>query len=137
MDPDSHLPNNDNPTDLDQDFQAIGSVLRILQLNVEGLSAAKRCVIRSFAERQKIDIIGLQETHVNVGKASHFSIRGFDLVCYALHSKNGRETYVRTDITDAAHIVLTSHCDAVRVGGFHIVNICKPPSKSWAEASIP
>ena len=98
MDPGLHLPNNDNPTDMDQDFQAIGPALRILQLNVEGLSAAKRSVISPIADRQKIDIICLQETHVNVDEASLFSIKGFDLVCYALHSKHGRATYVRSDI---------------------------------------
>jgi len=137
MNPGSHLPDNDNPTDLDHNFQAVGPALRILQLNVEGLSAAKRGIISSIADGQKIDIICLQETHVNVDKASRFSIEGFDLVCYALHPKHGRAMYVRSDITEATHITSTSHCDAVRVGGYHIVNVYKPPSERWDSSSIP
>jgi len=35
------------------DFLAVGPALRILQLNVEGLSAAKRSIIRDLAERHK------------------------------------------------------------------------------------
>jgi len=36
-----------------------------MQLNVEGLSAAKRHIIESLAETHHIDVICLQETHVN------------------------------------------------------------------------
>jgi len=39
-----------------------------MQLNVEGLSAAKREVISSIAERQNIDVICLEATHVDVDK---------------------------------------------------------------------
>jgi len=35
------------------DFLAVGPALRILQLNVEGFSAAKRSIIRDVAERHK------------------------------------------------------------------------------------
>jgi len=55
-----------NPSDnADLGFQAVGSALRIMQLNVEGLSAAKRHIIESLAENNHIDVICLQETHVN------------------------------------------------------------------------
>ena len=43
--------------------------LRIMQLNVEGLSAAKRHIIESLAETHHIDVICLQETHVNDDKS--------------------------------------------------------------------
>ena len=130
LDPGSNL--HDNPIDkLDRGFQAVGPALQILQLNVEGLSAAKRGVVSSIAERQEIDIICLQETHVKDDKASKFNIEGFDLVCYALHPKHGRATYVRSNVTEAAHVVSTQHCDVVRVGGFHVANVYKPPSERW------
>jgi len=45
-----------------------------MQLNVEGLSAAKHEVISSIAERQKIDVICMEETHVDVDKTNRFSI---------------------------------------------------------------
>ena len=78
--------------------------LWIMQLNVEGLSAAKREVISSIAERQKIDVICLEETHVDVDKTNRFSIAGFDLLTYALHAKYGRATYVRDNMSDAHHV---------------------------------
>ena len=60
MDPGSH-PEIVNP---DSDFQAVGPAMRILQLNVEAVSVAKRGIISLIAE-QKVDIICPQETHVN------------------------------------------------------------------------
>ena len=46
-DPGSHF--HDDPDKLDQHFLALGPALRIVQLNVEGLSAAKRDVISKIA----------------------------------------------------------------------------------------
>ena len=71
-------------TDTGDDFLAIGQalrIMRIMQLNVEGLSAAKR-EFSSIAERQKIVAICLEETHVDVDKTNRFSIAGFDLLTY-------------------------------------------------------
>ena len=38
------------------DFLAVGPTLRILQLNLEGLSAAKRSIVRDIAERHNVGI---------------------------------------------------------------------------------
>ena len=130
IDPGSHIYDNPNDTP-DRGFQAIGPALRILQLNVEGMSAAKRGIISTIADRQKTDIICLEETHVNDDKASRFDIEGFDLVCRTLHPKHGRATYVRSNITEAVHTMSTPHCDVIRVGGFHVANVYKPPSERW------
>ena len=47
-----------NPSDnADLGFQAVGSALRIMQLNVEGLSAAKRHIIESLAEIHHTNVI--------------------------------------------------------------------------------
>jgi len=47
-----------NPFDnADLYFQVVGPALRIMQLNVEGLSAAKRSFIQSFPEKHRIDVI--------------------------------------------------------------------------------
>ena len=45
------------------DFLEVGPALRILQLNVEGLSAAKRYIIRDIAVRHNVGVICLQENH--------------------------------------------------------------------------
>ena len=58
-------------TDTGDDFLAISPALQIMQLNVEGLSAAKREVISSIAERQKIDAFCLEETHVYLAHAKN------------------------------------------------------------------
>jgi len=82
-----------NPSDnADLGFQAVGSGMRIMQLNVDGLSAAKRHIIQSLAEIHHIDVICLQETHVNDDKSDRFTISGFDIISYTLHAKHGRVT---------------------------------------------
>ena len=49
-----------NPSDnADLGFQAVGPALRIMQLSVEGLSAAKCHIIQSLAEIHHIDVICL------------------------------------------------------------------------------
>ena len=115
----------------DRNFQVVGPALRILQLNVEGLSATKRSVINVIADKQDIDIICLQETHVDTDKASLFSIPGFDLVSYVLHPKHGRAMYVRGNISYVVHVLSTCYCDVMRVGGFHIPKVYKPSSEGW------
>lgn len=104
----------ENPPDHDDDFLAVGPALRILQLNVEGLSAAKRSVIGSIAAQHAADIICLQETHVESDVANRFSIAGFDLVSHTLHPKHGRATYVRSDIADACHTMSSEIYDGCR-----------------------
>ena len=69
-----------------------------MQLNVEGLSAVKRRIIESLAEIHHIDVICLQETHVNDDKSDRLTISGFDIISYTLHAKHGRATYVRSDV---------------------------------------
>ena len=95
-----------NPSDnADLGFQAVGPALRIMQLNVEELSAAKRRIIQSLAEIHHIDVICFQETHVNDDKSGHLlTISGFDIISYTLHAKHGRATYVRSDVSDAARV---------------------------------
>ena len=43
------------------DFLDVGPAVRILQLNVEDLSAAKRSIVWDIAERHHVDVICLQE----------------------------------------------------------------------------
>ena len=126
-----------NPSDnADLGFQAVGPALRIMQLNVEGLSAAKRHIIESLAEIHHIDVICLQETHVNDDKSDRLTISGFDIISYTLHAKHGRATYVRSDVSDAARVSSSQCCDVIRVGGYHIANIYKPPTEHWSNTNI-
>jgi len=109
---------NKNPSDnADLGFQAVGPALRTMQLNAEWLSAAKRHIIQSLAEIHHIDVICLQETHVNDDKSDRLTILGFDIISYTLHAKHGRATYVRNDVSDSAHVSSSPCCDVIRVGG--------------------
>jgi len=121
---------------LDNDFLDVGPALRILQVNVEGLSAAKRSILSNIAESHQVDIICLEETHVGNDQDAYFSVPGFDLLSYTLHPKHGRATYVRSDISDAAHVSSSTFCDVVRVGGYHIANVYKPPSEDWNDVNV-
>jgi len=58
MDP-SHKASKNPSDNADLGFQAVGPALRVMQLNVEGLSAAKRRIIQSLAEIHHVDIICL------------------------------------------------------------------------------
>ena len=73
-------------------FQAVGPALRTMQLNIKGLSAAKRHIIQSLAEIHHINVICLQETHVNDHKSDRLTISGFDIISNTLHAKHGRAT---------------------------------------------
>uniref|UniRef100_H3AHW7 Endonuclease/exonuclease/phosphatase domain-containing protein n=1 Tax=Latimeria chalumnae TaxID=7897 RepID=H3AHW7_LATCH len=111
--------------------------MRVLQLNVEGLSAAKRTVMNDLARRYNIDIICLQETHISMDEASRYKLDGFDLLNYVPHGRHGRATYVRANIMDAISLESTNFCDVIQVGGYQIANVYKPPSMSWNEQVLP
>ena len=115
------------------DFLAIGLALRILQLNMEGLSAAKRTVIWNTAERHNVDVICLQETHVDADCANRFMISGFNLISYTLHAKHSQALYARNNLIEVSQQPSTSHCDVVKVGNYHTANVYKPPSKPWED----
>ena len=61
---------------LDYGFQVIGPALRIMQLNVEGLSASKRDIISTICTKENIDVICLEEANVYTNKSSLFMIPG-------------------------------------------------------------
>jgi len=98
-----------NPSDnADLGFQAVGPALRIMQLNVEGLSAAKRHIIQTLAEIHHIDVICLQETPVNDDKSDRLTISGFDIISYT-HSMPNMDVRhnVRSDVSHASRVVVS------------------------------
>jgi len=46
-------------------------------------------------------------------------------------------TYVRSDVSDAARVSSSLCCDVIRVGGYHIANIYKPPTEHWNNTNLP
>ena len=65
------------------------------------------------------------------------TISGFDIISYTLHAKHRRATYVRTDVSDADCVSSSPCCDVIRVGGYHIANVYKPPTEHWNNTNLP
>jgi len=112
------------------DFLAIGLVVRILQLNVDGLSAAKRFIIWHIAERQR------RRRLASRNSCCRLSISVFDLISYTLHAKHGRALYTRNDLIVVSAQLSTSHSDVVKIGGYNIANVYKPPTEPWENTPI-
>ncbi len=106
------------------DFQAIGPALRVLQLNVEGLSA-------------HVHVICLQETHVEDQTARRYTIGGFDLILSTPDARFGRATNVHSDVADASPVSSSHFFDIVHIGRLRVANVYKPPSQHWDQGVLP
>ena len=132
------VPSKESPdVPVSDDFQAIGLALRVLQLNVEGLSSAKRSIISDIAVKNNVDFICLQETHLSDNIAGRLELKVFDVLLATPHALYGRVTYVRTEIADAQAASSRNFCDVIRIGGYSIANIYKPPSTQWDQEILP
>ena len=108
--------------------------ITVLQLNVEGISAAKRELILKLAKDNHANVLLLQETHTTEDK--QLSLEGFSLVSYNHHRQHGLATYVSHSI-DASELCSGDHWNAIQVGDFTIVNVYKPPSEEWLTPPLP
>ena len=115
----------------------IGQHLCLYQLNIEGASRVKIYYISHSAADLNVDIILLQETHINdPSSASRLHINEFWLIAAVYHAKYGVATYVRNKLTN--YTVLRKSCSekisvtTIRVGDKTISNVYKPPQVQWA-----
>jgi len=53
---------------------------------------------------------------------------GCRCISYTLHAKDGRTLYTRNDFVDVSSQLSTSHRDVVKIGGYNIANVYKPPT---------
>ena len=104
---------------------------------MQGLSAAKRSALQEIAEQLKVDIICLQETHVDKDISSRFTINGFSLLSYHLHPKFGRATYIKNSLVGATASQHNDLWDACKLDQFSIINVYKPPSIDWTDSNLP
>ena len=75
----------------DHVFLDIVLAIRILQLNIERISAAKRELLSTICSKHNIDIICLQEVHAKADiSRSRLVIDNYDLVAFAGHQQHGR-----------------------------------------------
>lgn len=116
----------------------VGPHLRICQLNIEGISKSKCEYLHSkVLYTNKIDVIVLQETHVDNEDDLLFRgfITGYDLVGATYHKHYGIATYVRNDIDNVSLIKISTDNDieevTIQVGQISVSNIYKPPQVRW------
>ena len=113
--------------------------LSALQLNVEGLSAAKREVRQKLATDLSPSVLLLQETHST--QDSQLPIPGYTVVSHQHHRQYGIATYVTNDLE--ASELCSSHADspvywnAIRIGDLVLVNVYKPPEVQWPNPPLP
>ena len=110
-----------------------------LQLNIEGLTASKICVVSQLAFRHKALVILLQETHCT--NADRLVIPNFTLAGWVSSRIHGLATFVheRLKWTIADQSLEGSAIEwlCVDVDGCNIVNIYKPPNSQLTPMAIP
>ena len=114
----------------------IGSVLRIMQLNIEGISKQKYEVL----EKQLYDenIAAIQETDL-IQEGPRSEISGFTMVASHHHAKFGIATYIKDDLlpfTKILHSTNTIHV-GIKIHETTIINVYKPPSATFAPEVLP
>ena len=102
----------------------------LMQINVEGLTKAKREVIQHLTQKHRAVGILLQETHST--KDEQLQIPGFNIIAAIHHSKHGIATYARSDVPSG--VVATSlstdplQCIAAFIDRVTTINVYKPPN---------
>lgn len=122
-----------------QTTKNLGEMIRICQINAEGLIRAKSEYISKLLLDQNIDMAIIQETHIENAdqQRQRGKILGFDLLGATYHRSYGNATYVRKDIENA--ILLNSsinsnvHQVITKIADITVANIYKPPQAPWPD----
>ncbi|XP_030764129.1 uncharacterized protein LOC115888520 [Sitophilus oryzae] len=115
----------------------LGNTLRILQLNIEGVSRPKSDCLTKILTENKVDVVLLQETHCSDQSQlnTRCKIPGFTLAAATYHPKYGTATYIKNDITTVTHIRTQSdnniYVIRLKVADTEIINVYKPPAQPW------
>ena len=120
----------------------LGRQIRILSLNVEGISRPKCDVLAKMCRENKIDLVLLQETHLKeTDPTSRATIGGYTPVSRLNHPKYGVSVYAKTpDETTvvAEHVDDTgTQFQTIGIGGYEVTNLYKPPGVEWANTRYP
>lgn len=111
--------------------------MRIVQLNIEGMSRAKAELIsHMFSDA---DILALQETHISDDHIERLRIPGFHLIDFIGHNKHGVATFVNQDLDpkNIKRIKGNKHTVGIEIGSTKIFNVYKPPSEDWTTSVLP
>ena len=111
----------------------------VLQLNIEGLTPSKICVVSQLATRHKALVILLQETHTT--QVDRLVIPNYMLAGSVLSRKHGLATFVQNNISWSLLDRSPDGSDVewlcVDIDGIKIINVYKPPMTRWLPSVIP
>lgn len=120
-----------------------GQLIRIMQLNIEGISSAKSEYLHKILHDLNIDVVNIQETHTkdNQDLQRRGRIPGYTLVKAIHHPHYGIATYVKSSL-NAVEIIDSPEIDyvytiVIQINDLKIVNLYKPPCVNWAPGVLP
>ena len=113
--------------------------LRILQVNVEGYSKAKGDILAKLTHSENIDILALQETHLEERSIARLTVPEFEVISFLGHARFGIATLIKRELVDKVEEITkpSTHCIGVKIGGITIYNVYKPPSQTWEFSVVP
>ena len=121
----------------------VGSVIRVLSINIEGASKAKSQILNKIAVDHEVHIIHVQETHTrNVEELnSRLCVPGYTAIDNIFHAKYGISTLIM-DGLPPAKVLHKSELDnleviVINVCGSNFVNVYKPPNVCWPDPPLP
>lgn len=133
-------PTNGPPKD--QRTRNLGPIVRICQINIEGISRPKSEFLSKMLLSNEIDLVVIQETHAADARQleSRGKIPGFDVLGATYHHAYGCATYVRNTVENAYHISSSTHDNihsvVTKIGDIEVTNIYKPPNIAWPQQVI-
>lgn len=123
--------------------RALGPILRVCQLNIEGISKSKSECLSKLLSDENIDIVAIQETHAKDSDQlkTRGTLNGFTLIGATYHQCYGTATYVRNKLADTQLMSISNEEDTasitIKVGGSTVTNIYKPPRAQWTNNILP
>src|ERR1700744_1819987 len=116
----------------------IGESLRIMHLNIEGISTSKCEFLENILYEEKIDIVAVQETHL-IQEGPRSLVRGYNMIGALHHDKFGIATYVKDDLLPSTQVLpaINSFSVVIKVNDITIVNVYKPPSAEFDQNVLP
>lgn len=125
-----------------QPTRDIGDVLKILQLNIEGVSRSKADYLLKILNDHSVDVVLLQETHCadETQLRNRCKLPGFALAAATYHTTYGTATYVRNNIEAVNNMVSTTvgnmYVTRIKISNMEIINLYKPPAQAWNDNTI-
>jgi len=105
---------------------------------VEGLSAAKRSIVWDRAERHNINVICLSRklTLTSVVQAVFLLVDLTSSAAPFMPNIGVCCIIMRNDLIDVSPQLSSSHSVVVKIGGYNIANVYKPPTEPWENTPI-